>query len=490
MSIQEKAIKGVAWTTLDQLGGQIMALLVFLILARLLDPKAFGLVAICMAFIAVMEIFQKFGFTHAIVQRNDLEKGHLDTAFWINIGAGLLLFLIGWAGAGVFAEFYREPLLKPIIRWLSFTFLVHSLCNVQIAILKRDMAFRSLAARSLLSRFAGGVTGVTLALNGFGVWSLVAQQLVSGSVRVLVLWAVSDWRPGFEVTKRHFKDLFSFGASLMASQALYVLSIRMDDFLIGYYLGPTALGYYTIAFRLIKMGTALLAGTVQKVSFPLFSRLQNDRNELQTTYYHATRITSIVAFPGFFALIVLAPEVIPVFFGDKWVDSVPVMQVLSIMGVVTALMGFKVAMLLSQGKPFWSLVIQAVETVIMVVGFMIAVSWGIMAVAVARVFAGLVMTPVWFRAVKKVSGISGVTYLNNFREPFLASCAMIATIVGVRSSLSTSWAPLVELLIYGSIGGVVYLGVLHLLAPNLLNEAMVLFKQLKANKKKIKKAKK
>lgn len=487
MGMREKAAKGVAWSSVESMGGQLIALAVFVVLARLLDPSAFGLIALSSAFIAVMELFLSLGFNAAVIQRKELEPGHLDTSFWVYLGLGTVLAGIGIAGAGLVADLYRLPELEPVVRWLSAIFLIHALANVQEAILRRKLAFRSLAMRTLAARVVGGTVGIVMAFQGFGVWSLVAQQLVGEIVKVVVLWTVSDWRPGVTVTRRHFNDLFGFSMSLMASHFLTVMSQRLDDFLIGYFLGPVALGYYAVAYRLVRLGTKLLAGTVQKVAFPVFSRMQDEPERLQRAFYGATRLTMLVALPGFLLLIGLANEIVPVFFGEKWATSIPVMQILAVMGALRAMVGFNVAILVSQGKPFWKLVIQFIETVVMVAGFMIAVSWGIVAVALARLVAGLLLAPVWFGASQRLSGIEAGAFLKSCAVPFAGSLAMLGAIYSVKFFLGGTMSAHAALGVYAAAGALAYLGSVYLLAPGLASEALDLYRSLRKKKGRAKK---
>jgi PST family polysaccharide transporter len=268
----------------------------------------------------------------------------------------------------------------------------------------------------------------------------------------------------------------------MASHVLAVLSKRLDDFLIGYFLGPVALGYYAVAYRLIRMGTKLLGGTVQRVAFPVFARMQGDKQRLQRAFYAATRLTMLVALPGFSVLIVLAPELLPAVFGEQWSQSVPVMQVLAVMGILRALVGFNVAILVSEGKPFWKLVIQAIETAVMVGGFIIAVSWGIVAVAVARLIAGALLTPVWFGASKRLSGIEAGAFLRSCSVPFLGTLAMVGAVYLVKRIVPDTVGLYSELSMLGATAAVVYLAAVQLLSPGSASEALELYRTLRKKK--------
>ena len=198
----------------------------------------------------------------------------------MNIGIGTLLTVIHVAAAGFVAAFFEEPALAPVLRWLSLSFLINGLSSVQDALLTRDMKFKVLAIRELLGIFVGGIAGVTMALLGFGVWSLVGKQLTDCGVNVVILWKVSKWRPGFSISLRHCKELFSYGINVVGLRILSFFNRRSAEFMIGYFLGSVALGYYTIAYRVLSIFVEIMVGAIQKLAFPVFSRLQHDASEI------------------------------------------------------------------------------------------------------------------------------------------------------------------------------------------------------------------
>ena len=212
MGLQQKAIAGAAWAAVQNWGSQFGALIVFLVLARLLTPEDFGLVALANVFLAFVQVFLNQGFPQALIQRKNLEPEHIDTAFWTNIAVGVVLAIAGMIAAPWVSAAFDRTALTPILRWFSLLLVVSSLVDVQQALLERAFAYRYLAVRSLLGLLISGVVGITLALSGAGVWSLVAQQLIYETVGMLVLWRASDWRPQFRFSMRHFQDLFKFWA--------------------------------------------------------------------------------------------------------------------------------------------------------------------------------------------------------------------------------------------------------------------------------------
>lgn len=475
MSLQQKAAKGIVWSVIQKWGRELISLLTLVILSRLLEPEAFGLVAMATVFTDFVEIFLDQGFGSAIVQRDDLERGHLDTAFWTSMLTGIVLAAVGIAAAGPVAALFGEPRLVPILRWLSITFIFGGLSSTQMAILQRELVFKSLAARSLAATLVGGIVGMSLAFAGFGVWSLVAQKMAIGLAGVLVLWRASDWRPGLNVSRKHFKELFSFGVSILGSKSLVFFSRRTDDFLIGYFLGPTMLGYYSVGYRLLLVIMRVVTGITNAVAFPTFSRLQQNPRRMRRAFYKVTQYTSLLAIPVFMGLAVLAPELVPALFGEQWAPSVPVMQVLALIGILQSVLAFNGSVIKASGKPSWYLGILLLTSVCSVIGFLIAVRWGIVAVAASFVIVGYMLAPISYIAVHRLIQIDFRTYLRQFAAPGFAALTMILVVLGVQYVLR----PLdlnryLEMAILIATGALVYLLVIWLTARSLCREMLEL----------------
>lgn len=394
-NFQQKIIRGIVWTALQNWGGQFGSLLVFFVLARLLQPEDFGLVALANVFLAFIQIFLNQGFPQALIQQQQqLEAEHINTAFWTNLVSGCVLTLLCVILAPFVADAFDQPQLTPILRCFSLLLLINSFTDVQEALLQRQFKFKFVALRSLLGLFLGGIAGVVAALSGLGVWSLVVQQLVYESVGAIVLWRASDWRPQLQFSWPHFHRLFGFGINILAFNFLGFINTRSDDLLIGYFLGPVALGYYSIAYRILKIMVQLLIDTVNQVALPTFSRLQSDLSAFRSTFYKATQLTSLIAFPCFLGVAVLAPDIVPLLFGKQWAPSVPVLQWLSIAGVFSSVSRFKGAIFMAMGKPSWRVWIGLLASALNIAFFTFAVRWGIAAVGLAYLVRTVIMFPI------------------------------------------------------------------------------------------------
>jgi len=472
MALRDKVVKGVLWAATKNWGRQAIGFAFFVILSRLLEPQAFGLVALAALFIDFIQLFLDFGMGDAIIQRPDLKDEHLDTAFWTGLMIGALMYLGGFAASPLIAAYFKEPHLVEVVRWLSASFLIGSLSVTQIAVLKRKLAFKSLAIRTIIASIGGGVVGVVMAVYGFGVWSLVGQTLATGAIGAVVLWSVSGWRPGLRFRATHFKELFGFGLNIIGINILEFFNKRTDDFLIGSYLGATLLGYYTVAYKLLLVMLQLLTGITTAVAYPAFAKLQANPGKMREAFYKATHYTSLVAFPAFLGIVALAPEITLACFGEKWMPSAPVMQILALAGILHAVSLFNVTVLKATGKPGWWLRIMFVTAVVNVIGFRLVVNWGIQAVATAFVVVGYLLSPIAILAVRKRIGIDVKTYLGKLVVPLIASLTMAGSVTALKSVFGDDANLFLKIGTCALAGAVVYLLIIQLIARSIFTEML------------------
>lgn len=485
MSIKQKAIQGVVWSVIQNWGSQAGSLIVFLILARLLTPQAFGLVALANVFLAFMQIFLEQGFTQALIQRQELEPEHLNTAFWTNVGSGILLTIIGFALAGFVANFFNQPKLIPLLQCFSFLFIINSLSHVHQALLSRELAFKTMAVRTLIGIFIGGIVGVVMALRGFGVWSLVSQQVVFETVCVIVMWQAVDWRPQFQFSRKHFQELFSFGINVVGFKFLKFFNKRSDNLLIGYFLGEVALGYYAIAYRILQVMTQLLVSTSNQVALPTFSKLQTEPERFRKAFYKVTQFTSLIAFPTFIGVAALSPELIILLFGEEWKPSIPVLQILAFGGIIHTLSFFNTSVFMAMGKPTWRLWLSFLEAVISLIACLFAVQWGIVAVALAYVVSIYIVFPIGQGGVSKLINVPFKTYGQQLVTPTISSLVMIIAILISKYFLENLMDIKFILVIEIAIGIITYSLTIKLIEPKLFQYFIEMFHLIKSRKESV-----
>lgn len=468
MSLKQKAIKGVIWSAIESWGNRVISVSIFFLLARLLDPESFGLVALAGVFIDFVQIFIDQGFSQAIIQRENLEAEHLNSAFWINIGIGILLTILTLTFADLIANGFSQPALTPIIRWLSLGFLLSSFSKVQEAILQRNLNFKALASRSLFASVISGLVGVAMAFMGWGVWSLVTKILVFGTIKTILVWWVSDWRPTLKVSFTHFKDIFSFGINILGWRIFNFSTRRSDDFLIGYFLGTTALGYYNVAYRLLLMITELLMRVSQKVAIPAFARLQTEPEKLRNAFYQVTQLTSLISFPVFLGMAALAPQLILLTLGEGWNQSIPIMQILAFVGILHSVANFNDSVVFAMGKPSWSLRLKIVSAIVICTGFFIAVRYGIVAIAAAYVISNYLLYPISILLVHKVIKLDFIKYFGQFKASFFATVFMVLSILGFQYIIGDSISLLLSFTLSIIVAILIYLSSIYLIQPSLI----------------------
>ncbi len=470
MSLRQKTVRGAIWSAIENWGTQIVSTAIFLLLARLLGAEAFGLIALANVFLAFMQIFLDQGFAQAIIQQENLEQAHLDTAFWISVLTGILFVVMTLSGAGFVANFYSEPQLAPIIRWMSLSFLFGGLSSVQSAILQRNMQFKIFAARSLVATAACGVAGVGAALMGLGVWSLVVKEIVFGTTGALLLWGASDWRPSLKFSIKHSKELLSFGISIIGFNFLNFFNRRSDDMLIGYYLGPVALGYYSVAYRLLLVMLRLLIGVTSQVALPMLAKIKKELGRFRNAFYEATQYTSLISFPAFLGMAALAPEIVTVVFGSEWLPSIPVMRILAFIGILESISQFNSTAFLALGKPGWRLAFQVVNVIFTVTTFIVVVRWGIVAVALGFVIRGYLLFPISLWMVKKLTHISIRKYLLQFRDVLLSASVMVGAIALSKHLMGNALGDFALLAICVPIAALAYLGSIFVFSPAIIRD--------------------
>ncbi len=474
MNIKTQTIQGVFWSAIQNWGSQGVSLLVFLILARLLQPKDFGLIAVANVFITFIQIFLNQGFSQALIQRQNIDSEHLDTAFWTQLVLGFLLTVASLIGSGWVANLFQEPQLILLIRCLSVLFFFNAFKQVQIALLGRKFAFKTLATCALFGIIISGVVGVMMAIAGFGVWSLVAQQLVYEGVGVIVLWRTSDWRPGFKFSLTHFQQLFDFGLPILGFKLVDFFNQRTDSLLIGYFLGAETLGYYAIAQRILQVMTQLLVETSSQVALSTFSRLQTDLNRFREAFYQVTKLTSLIAFPTYLGMIMLTPELVILLFGKQWLPAIPIMQILALAGLIRSVSFINESVFMAIDKPFWRFRIGLFNAVLNIIACFVAVRWGVIAIAIAFVISDYLTFPISEWVVSQLIQTPILTHLRQLIAPFVSTLIMVVVILIVKYFLQNLLNSQVLLVSCTLIGAIVYGLTIRWLAPKLWRQSLEL----------------
>lgn len=382
MNLKQKTISGLFWSFFSQGGRQVSQLIVTAVLARLLLPNDFGTLAMVTVFSNFASIFGEMGIGSALVQKQNTHDRHYYSAFWLNIFVGVILTLIFMAASPLIAWFYKKPELIPILQVVALNFVLSSFTIIQQTVLTKEMDFKSLAIRDILAVIFSGGVGVFLAYRGFGVWSLVYQMLGFTIINAILLWVLSSWRPRLQFALSDIKDILHFSANLTGFNILNYFARNMDQLLIGKFLGSQALGYYSLAYKIMLYPLQNISWVIVKVMFPAFSKVQHDLEKVRSSYIKMVRAIAVVTFPLMVGLFVLAPEVVGAFLGAKWYPIVGIIRVFCICGLVQSIQTTAGSLILSQGRADLQFKLGALNSFFAVLAITIGLRWGILGVAV------------------------------------------------------------------------------------------------------------
>jgi len=352
-SLKGRVVSGILWSTAARVGQQVVQFGLSVILARLLMPDDFGSIGMILVFTTFMGIFADTGFGSALVQRSDITEYHIQSVFWFNVVTGVLLSGIMYLGAPFVAAFYRVPILLHLTRGLAPVFILSTAGVVPAALLQRRMQFNRLAQTSIVATFVSGVLGVTLALLGAGVWSLVAQSLSSYMSIVALNWFFSAWRPRPMFNWNALRELWGYASNLLGFNLINYWARNTDNILVGKFFGPAALGYYARAYGFMLLPTSQIVSVITDVMFPAMSSIKGDRARVRGIYLRAIGVISFLTFPIMGGLLVVAEPLVLAVYGAKWAAMIPLLRILVLVGAVQSLVSSTGWLYLSQGRTDW-----------------------------------------------------------------------------------------------------------------------------------------
>jgi O-antigen/teichoic acid export membrane protein len=381
--LKGRSVRGGLITLTSQGGQFVMQSISTVVLARLLVPAEFGMVAMVTAITGLASAFADLGLSEATIQRKEITHHQVSVMFWINLAVGAGLTLITAALAPVLARFYREPRLVNITLLLSITFLIGGLRVQPDALLKRQMRFSSIAIRDLTSYALAVAVAITMALRGAGYWALVALPLTLNLTQMALSWLMVEWRPGLPRRDANVGSMVAFGGNVAASYLIFNLNRNVDNVLIGWFWGAAPLGLYSRAYNLLMLPVRQLSVPAASVAVPAFSKIQGDPERFARYYLRATSLIMWISAPLFGFLFVAANPVIVLVLGAKWREAAPVFQILAISALGQMLLETTVWLLVSRGQSGRLLKLLLIISPIIVGSFVIGLPFGIKGVALS-----------------------------------------------------------------------------------------------------------
>ncbi len=388
-TLRHKTITGIIWTFLEQIFRVGIQTITTIILAWFLLPEDFGLMAMIAVFFAIASSLTDSGFSQALIRKKKVSQTDYSTAFYTNLVLGLLVYALLFASAPFIASFYDETRLIVLVRVVGLVVIANSFQLVQIADLTRKLNFKVQFKVTLPSAIFSGVVAIFMAAMGFGVWSLVAQMLISSFAATALYWIINKWRPSKDFSVESLNEMFGFGSKLLASGLIDTVFQNIYVIVIGKLFSVTLVGYYFFAQRIQMLVVTQLTGAVQKVTYPALSSIQNDNIALKAFYRRIIQVVTYIVFPCLIALAVLTKPLFSLMLKEDWLPAVPYLQLLCIAGLLYPLHAINLNILKVKGRSDLFLYLEIVKKLMIVIIILISVRFGIFGILIGQIVSSV-----------------------------------------------------------------------------------------------------
>jgi O-antigen/teichoic acid export membrane protein len=376
-SLKSKAIIGTSWSLIDNIASSGITFLAGLVLARLLSPHDFGLLGMITVFIAVSNSLIDSGFGQALIRKTDIKPIDYNTVFYFNVVVGIFLYIALFAAAPAISIFFHEPKLILITRVTGTVLIINSVSIIQRTLFTKQIDFRTQTKVSLISSLVSGIIGIGLALKGFGVWSLIVQQLSRQLLSSVFLWVYCSWVPKLEYSFKSFKELFGFGSKLLISGLIDTIYRNIYYLVIGKYYSASELGQYTRAEQFNSIFSSNLTSVVQRVSYPVLSSIHGNDSRLKEAYRKVIKSTMLVSFALMLGLAAIAKSLILILIGEKWIECIPYLQIICFGGMLYPLHAINLNILQVKGRSDLFLRLEIIKKCIAIPVVAIGILFGI-----------------------------------------------------------------------------------------------------------------
>lgn len=435
-SLKKQAVSGVLWSFGQQFSVQIINFVVQIILARLLMPEMFGLIAMLTVFISIGQSLMDAGMTSSLIRSKNPDQLDYSTVFLTNLMISVSVYLITYLSAPFIAKFYNQEILKDILRLYALTFVIRSFVAVHIAKLTKEMNFKTQMILQIPSTIVGAIVGVTMAYLGYGVWSLVWLHITQSIVYTLQIWIFIPWRPSFVFNKRRFKYHFNFGYKLTLSGLLDTVYNDAYRIVIGKFFTPAAVGFFNQAETMRLFPVQQISSVMGKVTYPLFSNINGDA-QLKNAYKTTMKLVLFAVIPIMLILIVVAKEGFLLLFGEKWLPSVPYFQILATASIIRPISSYNLNILKVKGRSDLFLKVEIIKKVIGVIGIAVALPFGIKALVISLTAVSFIFVFINMFYCGKLIDYSVLNQIKDVGKLFIAGLVTFLLTVFIREYLIT-----------------------------------------------------
>lgn len=451
-SLKDKTVKGVAWSAVDRFSAQGIQFVFSILIARLLVPEDYGVIAMIGIFLGVSNSFIDSGFGTALVRKIDRTETDFSTVFYFNNVVAILFYLALYFAAPAIARFYETPLLVPVTRIVALGLPIGALSGIHNAKLSIAIDFKSRAKISIITTILTGAVGLWMAYSGYGVWALVVQMVLASAIRTIMLWIIVKWFPKMIFSWASFKELFTFGSKLLASGLLDTIYNNIYPLVIGKVFSPSTLGVYSKAKALAEFPSSNITGVLQSVTFPVLSTIQNEEERLSDAYKRFLKISAFVIFPLMLGLSSVADPFIRIVLTDKWEGAIYLLQIICFALMWYPIHAINLNVLSVKGRSDFFLKLEIIKKVQGVIILCVTVPMGIVAMCYGQVVSSLICL-IWNTYyTKKLIGYGYWAQMKDLMPIFIHSFVMWALVLLVVHFMPTLWLKL----IVGVLSGMVY----------------------------------
>jgi O-antigen/teichoic acid export membrane protein len=466
-TLKQKTVRGIGWSSIERFSTQGISFCVQIILARLLTPSEYGIIGMLAIFMQLAQVLIDSGFANALIRKNNCTEKEYSTVFYYNLLLSSLVYLCFFIIAPFVANFYQVPDLVIVMRYLSITLIFNALSIIHKTILIKEINFRLLTKISVIGAIVSGGVGITLATHNFGVWALVAQQIVS-SITTFVLFIIhTKWKPTYFFCKEAFQELYGFGSKLLLSSIISTIYRNLYTLCIGKKFSTIELGHYSRAEQFAMFPSSNISNIIARVAYPVFSKIQNDNDKLKIFYKKIISYTSYIIFPLMIGLIAIAKPFILTFLTEKWLGVVTLLQILCIDWMFDHLSVINLNLLYVKGRSDLALRLEIIKKTIAIIILIISLQGGIVAVCWGRVIYSIIATLINTYYTNKLIQLKFTEQIMDILPYLIASTIMGAITYGSIYNIDSPW---LQLVIGVFIGVLVYSIITLLFFKNIINE--------------------
>lgn len=427
-----KVLSNIIWRFAERVGAQCVGFVVSIILARILLPDDYGLVALVSVFLTIMNVFVDSGFGNALIQKKEVDDLDFSSVFWFNIGTSVFLYIVVFFAASLIAEYYHRDELVILIRVLSIQIIIASIKNVEQAYVSRTLQFKRFFFATIGGTIGAAIIGIYMAKSGYGVWALVAQQLLNTLVDTIILWCTVGWRPQFAFSLERLKIMFDYGWKLLLAAILGNGYISLRQLIIGKAYSPSDLAYYNRGERFPDIFVNNIDSAIGNVLFPVMSKEQDSKDKIKYMMRRAIKTSMYVVAPLMVGLICCGDVFVKVLLTDKWMPCVRYMRVLCITFLFYPLSTGNLNAMLSLGRSDLYLTLEIMKKTIGIISLIITMRISIMAMALSVLFTAICAQIINTWPNKKLLDYSLIEQIKDLIPELMLSAVMGAVVYSVN----------------------------------------------------------